>query len=174
MLELALIENIHREDLNPIEIGISYQRLMEECKLTQEELSKRITKQRSTIANYMRLLKLPAEVQVAIRDKHITMGHARSFISLENRDDQLKLLADILEKELSVREVEKKVQELRKVKVKKRPAPLPQKYLSFSNTLADELGTKVDLKKDNKGKGSIVISFSSDQEFERIAAKLSK
>jgi len=114
MLELALIENIHREDLNPIEIGISYQRLMEECKLTQEELSKRIAKQRSTIANYMRLLKLPAEVQVAIRDKHITMGHARSFISLESRDDQLKLLADILEKELSVREVEKKVQELKK------------------------------------------------------------
>jgi len=174
MLELALIENIHREDLNPIEIGISYQRLMEECKLTQEELSKRIAKQRSTIANYMRLLKLPAEVQVAIRDKHITMGHARSFISLESRDDQLKLLADILEKELSVREVEKKVQELRKVKVKKRPASLPQKYQSFSNTLADELGTKVQLKKDNKGKGSIVISFSSDQEFERIAAKLSK
>jgi ParB family transcriptional regulator, chromosome partitioning protein len=174
MLELALIENIHREDLNPIEIGISYQRLMEECKLTQEELSKRIAKQRSTIANYMRLLKLPAEVQVAIRDKHITMGHARSFISLENRDDQLKLLAEILEKELSVREVEKKVQELRKVKVKKRPAPLPQKYQSFSNTLSDELGTKVQLKKDNKGKGTIVISFASDQEFERIAAKLSK
>ncbi len=174
MLELALIENIHREDLNPIEIGISYQRLMEECKLTQEELSRRVAKQRSTIANYIRLLKLPAEVQVAIRDNMITMGHARSFINLENRDDQLNLLAEIYNKELSVREVEQKVKDIRRVKVKKRQAPLPEKYLSYRKTLTSELGTEVQLKKGNKGKGTIVISFKSDEELERIVTLLSK
>jgi ParB family transcriptional regulator, chromosome partitioning protein len=174
MLELALIENIHREDLNPIEIGISYQRLMEECKLTQEELSKRVAKQRSTIANYMRLLKLPAEVQVAIRDNIITMGHARSFISLENRDDQLSLLAEIRNKELSVRDVEQKVKDIRRVKIKKRKAPLPEKYLSLAKTLTTELATEVQLQKGNKGKGTIVISFKSDEELERIVTLLSK
>lgn len=173
MLELALIENIHRQDLNAIEIGISYQRLMEECKLTQEELSKRVGKQRSTIANYMRLLKLPAEVQVAIRDNHITMGHARSFINIESRDEQLKLLADVLENELSVREIEHKVRQSRKVKVKKRTAPLPEKYQSFTKSLGEELSTKVQLKKNTKNQGSIVISFTSEEEFDRIVARLS-
>lgn len=173
MLELALIENIHRQDLNAIEIGISYQRLMEECKLTQEELSKRVGKQRSTIANYMRLLKLPAEVQVAIRDNHITMGHARSFINIESRDDQLKLLADVLENELSVREIEHKVRQARKVKVKKRTAPLPEKYQSFTKSFGEELSTKVQLKKNTKNQGSIVISFTSEEEFDRIVARLS-
>ncbi len=173
MLELALIENIHREDLNPIEIGISYQRLMEECRLTQEELSKRIGKQRSTIANFMRLLKLPAEVQVALRDKKISMGHARSFISLENREDQLRLLNEVMDSDMSVRDVEKKVKEVRRVKVKKRKAPLPEKYASFGDALAKDLNTKVQLKKDTKGKGAIVINFASEEEFERIASRLS-
>lgn len=174
MLELALIENIHRQELNAIEIGISYQRLMEECKLTQEELSKRVGKQRSTIANYVRLLKLPAEVQVALRDNLITMGHARSFITIENRDQQLNLLADILENELSVREIEQIVKNTRKVKVKKRPASLPEKYQSFSRLLEEGLGARVQLKKNTKGKGAIVISFNSEDEFDRIVAQLSK
>lgn len=174
MLELALIENIHREDLNPIEIGISYQRLMEECRLTQEELSKRIGKQRSTIANFMRLLKLPAEVQVALRDKQISMGHARSFLSLESRADQLKLLQEVMDDEMSVRDVEKKVKEVRRVKVKKRKAPLPEKYVSFGNELAKVLDAKVQLRKDTKGKGAIVINFASEEEFERIVSRLSK
>jgi ParB family transcriptional regulator, chromosome partitioning protein len=174
MLELALIENIHRQDLNAIEIGISYQRLMEECKLTQEELSKRVGKQRSTIANYMRLLKLPAEVQVALRDNLITMGHARSFINIENRDEQLNLLAEILEHELSVRQIEQKVKQSRKVKVKKRPSALPEKYQSFSKALGEELSASVQLRKDTKGRGSIVINFASEEEFDRIVAKLSK
>ncbi|MBE0637307.1 MAG: ParB/RepB/Spo0J family partition protein [Bacteroidales bacterium] len=172
MLELALIENIHRQDLNAIEIGISYQRLMEECKLTQEELSKRVGKQRSTIANYVRLLKLPAEVQVAIRDNLITMSHARSFITIENREDQLNLLAEILENELSVREIEQKVKQARKVKVKKRSTPLPEKYQSFTRAFGQALSTKVMLKKNTKGQGSIVINFTSEEEFDRIVAQL--
>jgi len=174
MLELALIENIHRQDLNAIEIGISYQRLLEECNLTQEELSKRVGKQRSTISNYIRLLKLPAEVQVALRDNHITMSHARTIISLEERDDQLKLLADILHNELSVRDIEQKVKIARKVKVKKRPSALPEKFLNFTNTISAELKTPVVLKKNTKGKGTIVISFSSEEEFDRIASYLAR
>lgn len=174
MLELALIENIHRQDLNAIEIGISYQRLLEECNLTQEELSKKVGKQRSTISNYIRLLKLPAEVQVALRDNHITMSHARTIISLEERDDQLKLLADILHNELSVRDIEQKVKSTRKVKVKKRPVALPEKFTNFSKTISAELKTPVVLKKNNKGKGTIVISFSSEEEFDRIATYLAR
>jgi len=106
MLEMALIENIQREDLNPIDIALSYQRLMDECKLTQEEVSKRVGKQRSTVANYLRLLKLPAPIQKALKENAITMGHARALINIENEDKQLALFALILEQDLSVREVE--------------------------------------------------------------------
>ncbi|HPE34090.1 MAG TPA: ParB/RepB/Spo0J family partition protein [Bacteroidales bacterium] len=168
MLELALIENIHRQDLNSLEIGISYQRLMEECNLTQEELSKRVGKQRSTISNYIRLLKLPAEIQVALRDNLITMSHARTFITLENKEEQLQLLAEILENELSVRDIEQRVKQKRKIKVKKRPAPLPDKYQSLGKKLENILGAKVQMKKSNKGKGSIVIGFDSEEELDRI------
>nr|NQU93177.1 ParB/RepB/Spo0J family partition protein [Bacteroidota bacterium] len=177
MLELALIENIHRQDLNAIEIGISYQRLMEECEVTQEELSKRIGKQRSTISNYIRLLKLPAEVQIAIRDGSITMGHARTFINIENREDQLALLHEILETSLSVREVEGKVRKINKSKAKSRnkiPRPLPEKYQNFQVNLSDTLKTRVELKRNTKGRGSIVISFTNDEDMERIATLLNK
>ena len=174
MLEMALIENTHRQDLNAIEIGISYQRLMEECKLTQEELSKRVGKQRSTIANYIRLLKLPAEVQVAIRDGILTMGHARSFINLESREEQLGLLNEIREQELSVRAVEQKVREISKEKTKKKKQQLPEKYMHLSEKLSNNFETRVELKRNNKGKGSIVINFASDEEMERILSLLNK
>jgi len=177
MLELALIENTHRQDLNAIEIGISYQRLMEECKLTQEELSKKVSKQRSTIANYIRLLKLPAEVQIAIRDGLITMGHARSFINIEDRDEQLNLLAQILNENLSVRDIEKKVQKINKpelFKKKNKVAPIPQKYREIQQVLATELNTAVEMKRNTKGRGSIVISFKNDEEMERIVSILKK
>lgn len=177
MLEMALIENTHREDLNAIEIAISYQRLMEECKLTQEDLSKKIGKQRSTIANYIRLLKLPAEVQVAIRDGLITQGHARSFISIENREDQLMLLKEILDNDLSVREIEKQVQKLNKTRkkgAKRSVVQLPERFREIPVTLSRELGTKVEFKRNAKGKGSIVIGFKTDQELERIVAALQK
>ena len=177
MLELALIENTHRQDLNAIEIGISYQRLMEECKLTQEELSKKVSKQRSTISNYIRLLKLPAEVQIAIRDGLITMGHARSFINIEDRDEQLNLLAQILNENLSVREIEKKVQKINKPDTfkKENKAPqLPIKYREIQQILSTELETPVEMKRNNKGRGSIVISFKNDEEMERIVSLLKK
>lgn len=178
MLEMALIENIHREDLNAIEVGISYQRLMEECRLTQEELSKKVGKQRSTIANYVRLLKLPAEVQVAIRDGLITQGHARSFINIEDREEQLMLLKDILDNDLSVREIEKQVKKIQKSRnkrgVKKPTVHLPEKYREFPVSLSRELGTNVEFKRNAKGKGSIVIPFKSDEELERIITAIQK
>jgi ParB family chromosome partitioning protein len=177
MLELALIENTHRQDLNAIEIGISYQRLMEECKLTQEELSKKVSKQRSTISNYIRLLKLPAEVQIAIRDGLITMGHARSFINIEDRDEQLSLLAQILNENLSVREIEKKVQKINKpdtFKKKNQASQIPVKYREIEQILSSELETPVEMKRNNKGRGSIVISFKNDEEMERIVSMLKK
>lgn len=174
MLELALVENIHRQDLNAIEIGISYQRLMEECNLTQEELSKKVGKQRSTIANYIRLLKLPAEVQIALRENLISMSHARSIINLENRSDQIKLLKEILQNELTVREIEQKVKQAKKGKLKTSAKPLPEKFDLFSKKLSEELNTPVVLKKSSKGKGSIIISFSSEEEFNRITASLLK
>lgn len=178
MLEMALIENIHRQDLNAIEIGISYQRLMEECRLTQEELSKKVGKQRSTIANYVRLLRLPAEVQVAIRDGLITQGHARSFINIEDREEQLQLLKDILDNDLSVREIEKQVKKIQKSRnkrgTKKDSVHLPEKFRELPVSLSRELGTKVEFKRNAKGKGSIVIPFKSDDELERIVSAIQK
>lgn len=177
MLEMALIENTHREDLNAIEIAISYQRLIEECKLTQEELSKKIGMQRSTISNYIRLLRLPAEIQVAIRDGLITSGHARSIINIDDREEQLKLLKEILEGKLSVRQVEEKVRKKYRTgakRKKKHPGKLPEKYLLLSKTLSESLNTKVELKRNTKGKGSIVINFRSDEEMEKIVELLKK
>lgn len=174
MLEMALIENTHREDLNAIEIAISYQRLIEECKITQEDVSNKVGKQRSTIANYIRLLKLPAEVQVAIRDGLITMGHARTFININDREKQLELLKEILEHALSVRQVEDKVREINKSSVtkRKRSRLLPKKNIQLSKSLSQELQTKVELKHNTKGKGSIVINFASDEEMEKIITRL--
>ncbi len=175
MLEMALIENTHREDLNAIEIAISYLRLIEECKITQEELSNKVGKQRSTVANYIRLLKLPAEVQVAIRDELITMSHARSFINIDDRGKQLDLLRQILDGTLSVRQVEEKVRKINKSSAatkRKRMPQLPSKYVEISKDLSDELHTKVELKRNTKGKGSIVINFGSDMEMENIISLL--
>ena len=177
MLEMALIENTHRQDLNAIEIAISYQRLIEECKITQEDVSEKVGKQRSTIANYIRLLKLPAEVQVAIRDGLITMGHARSFVNIRDRSEQLGLLKEILEDKLSVRQVEESVRKSKKTTklgYKRKKPRLPEKYVVLSKSLSEELHTKVELKRNNKGKGSIVINFGSDEEMENIIAILKR
>lgn len=174
MLEMALIENTHREDLNAIEIAISYQRLMEECKLTQEELSKRVGRQRSTIANYIRLLRLPADVQVAIRDGLITMGHARSIINLEDPKEQTEMLNQILSDNLSVRAIEGKIRDKKQSGAKKKKAPLPEKFVKMSDDLSKTLDTKVEFRTNNKGKGSIVINFASEEEMERILAIFKK
>lgn len=177
LLEMALVENIQREDLNSIEVAVTYQRLIDECTLTQEKLSERVGKKRATIANYLRLLKLPAEIQVGVRDNRISMGHARALISLENSDAQLKIYHRILNEGLSVRNTEALVREanypVRKEDNKNKAQQLPVNYLSFKNSLNSKLNTKVELKRSDNGKGSIIISFNSEEEFNRISEILS-
>ncbi len=176
MLEMALIENIHRKDLNAIEIAISYQRLLEECELTHEKLSDRISKNRSTITNYLRLLKLPPEAQLAIRDGKISMGHARALINVEDSDVQLSILRKAISQELSVRQVEELVRNLHE-----KPQPTPNEKIEvpafFSESaveLREKYGTHVNIRRNTKGKGQIVISFESDQDFSRILSLLDK
>jgi len=172
MLELALVENTHREDLNAIEIAISYHRLIEECHITQEELSERVSKNRSTITNYIRLLKLPVEVQIALKDGQISMGHARAIISLPNDESKLKVLKKIIENGLSVRQVEVISREILNPKPAKKEIHIPKNLLVAKEKLIEQLGTKVDVKTNNKGAGFIVISFDSESEFERIVSLL--
>jgi len=178
MLEMALIENIHRQDLNAIEIAISYQRLMEECKLTQEKLSEKVGKGRATISNFLRLLKLPPEVQIAVRDGRINMGQARTLITIEDEELQLKILHNIIENELSVRQTEQLVKELNnpagKEKKREPKAKLPEKYKHIPKQLSDKLGTKVNFKRNYKGEGSIIIRFNNDNELERLIKLLEK
>ena len=175
MLEMALVENIQRESLNALEIAISYQRLIEECELTQEELSQRIGKNRATVANYIRLLKLPVELQLAIRDSKISMGHARALINIDDEPTQLTILRNIIAKELSVREVEEIVRNLnRQPAVKKTPevVELPQEIDHKRQDVASRLNTQVNVNINNKGKGSIVISFGSRKELDRLLTDL--
>ncbi|MFC2100440.1 ParB/RepB/Spo0J family partition protein [Bacteroidota bacterium] len=174
MLVMALVENIQREDLNPMEIAISYQRLIEECDLTQNTLSKHVGKNRTTITNYIRLLKLPAEIQAAIRDNKISMGHARAIINIDRKDKQIKIMNLIIEKDLSVREVEllvRKLNQPEKITTVKNDK-LPEQYIQIKNNLSEKLQAKIVLKRNNKGKGSIVIPFSSDEEFMKIIETL--
>ncbi|MBN2639201.1 MAG: ParB/RepB/Spo0J family partition protein [Bacteroidales bacterium] len=177
MLELALIENIHRQDLNAIEVAISYKRLMDECELTQEKLSERLGKSRSAITNYMRLLKLPPEIQIALRDASISMGHARALISVEEESDQLKVLKKIIIEGLSVRQVEELVRKLNqpeKETPKSETVKLPEEYKELPARLSESLGTKVSMKRNNKGEGSIVIRFKSNKELDKIVTFLKK
>lgn len=175
MLEMALVENIQRESLNALEIAISYQRLLDECELTQEELSQRVGKNRTTISNYTRLLKLPAEVQVAIRDGKITMGHARALINVEQEDAQISLLHSIVQKDLSVREVEELVRNTGKqpvVKSKPAKTELPDALQETCRTISARLNTRINVQMNNKGKGNIVITFNSAKELERLLSDL--
>lgn len=172
MLELALIENIHRKDLNAIEVAISYKRLIEECDLTQEKLSFRLGRNRSTITNYLRLLKLPPKVQIALRDEMITMGHARALITIEDTGYQEHLLEKIISEDLSVRQIEQLVREWEKPDAKKvktvSTTVIPEKYQETPNSLSRKLGNKVSLRRNNKGTGSIVIRFNNDNELDHI------
>jgi ParB family chromosome partitioning protein len=173
MLEMALVENIQREDLNPLEIAISFQRLLEECRIKQEDLSQKVGKDRSTISNYIRLLKLPTEIQVAVRDNLITMGHARAIINVPDEKSQLLILKKILEKKSSVREVEEMVRNLGKQKTQA-PAKksLPARFEKAKMTLHDKLLSRVELKVNSKGAGTIIIEFNSSEDFDRIISKL--
>ena len=172
LLEMALVENIQRDDLNSIEVAVSYQRLADECDLTQEKLSKRVGKKRATVANYLRLLKLPAEIQVAVRDKRISMGHARALLTIENPESQQKLYYKVVNEGLSVRNIEALIREInypvRKEVKKTANSSLPKQYLSFKNSLNKKLNTKIDLKKNENGTGNIIISFKSEEDFDRI------
>lgn len=175
MLELALVENIQRKDLNPLEIAISYQRLIEECKLTQEKLSGRVGKNRTTITNYIRLLKLPPEIQLAIKVGKLTMGHARALINIEDQESQYRIANEVIENNLSVRETEKLAKESHNHRKSSRPRniPLPDKYKKAKDSIAVQLNTKVEIKRNNKGKGTIVIKFNSDEELDKLINGLS-
>lgn len=169
MLEMAIVENIQRENLDSIEVAISFQRLIEECNLTQEEMAVRVGKKRATITNYLRLLRLPAEIQLAIRAKRITMGHARALLALESSKQQLKLCNLIIEKELSVRKVEETIRKMSEpTAIKKQEdhtQELDESYFKLLDFLGKYFNNNISLKKDDKkGTGSITIRFSSDNE----------
>ena len=166
MLEMAIVENVQRKDLNAIEIALSYKRLIDECNLSQEELGKKVSKNRSTVANFLRLLKLPIEIQKALRDDKITMGHARALLALSNEKEMLLTLNEILENNLSVRAVEEK----RKAQLKSLNATLAlSRYeLRMQNNMAYQLSSKVNIKKKASGKGQIIISFNNQEDLNRI------
>ncbi len=177
MLEMALVENIQREDLDSIEVAISYQRLIDECDLTQESLSDRVGKKRSTISNYLRLLKLPAEIQKGIREKNILMGHARALVNVDNRDYQLSIYKMAVSEDLSVRKIEELAREANNgtpVKEKAKPVRLAEEYESLKQHLSKHFDSKIDLKRNAKGKGQIIIPFKSDDDLERILSVLDK
>ena len=172
MLEMALVENIQREDLNAVDIAISYQRLVEECDLTQENLSLRVGKKRATVANYLRLLKLPAEIQIVIRDNKITMGHARALVAVDDPHDQLKLFYRIMEEDLSVRKTEEFARKIEQNLIHKPKVPatekLPQPYEELKDQLAEFFSSDIEFRRNSKGSGKIIIPFKSDDELERI------
>ncbi len=173
MLEMALVENIQREDLNPIEVAISFQRLMEECQIKQEELSLRVGKDRSTISNYVRLLKLPAEIQIAIREKKITMGHARALITLSGISLQIRIFKQILTKDLSVREVESIVRSTQSSPLSRQTTEeLPQHLMELQERLNAHLNAHVKLTVNRKGAGTITIAFGSHDELKKILARI--
>lgn len=180
VVEMALIENIQREDLNAIEIALAYQKLIDNYGLTQEQLSERVGKKRTTIANYLRLLKLPAEIQMGLKDKRIDMGHARALISVEDPEVQIALYEQILADGLSVRSVEELVKfiasggELEKKKGEVKPAQpaMPDEFKLLREHLSSFFQTKVQLTCNNKGKGKITIPFSSEEELEKLISLL--
>ncbi len=178
MLEMALVENIQRSSLNPIEVGIAYQRLVEECTISVEELSKRVGKDRTTISNYIRLLKLPPEIQIALRNNELTMGHARALINIEEPVKQIELFTSIIQQTLSVRQVEELVKVHKKSVVQNKKSVTPHvrtlKLDEYKKQLSTIFNTKIKLNLNTKGKGNIVIQFSSNEDLERIINLLNK
>jgi ParB family chromosome partitioning protein len=162
MLEYALVENIQREDLNAIEIALSYERLLSECELTQEELSEKISKSRSNIANYIRLLKLPSEIQAGLRDRQISMGHARALLAIDSAEEQLIQFRAIIADKLSVRAVEEKVKNEKSKSTKAHPAVETKKDLS------KYYDTPIKISQSANGSGKILMNFSSEEEFQRL------
>lgn len=176
VMEMALIENIQREDLNSLEIALAYQHLIEQYDLTQERLSERVGKKRTTIANYLRLLKLPAQIQVALQNKAIDMGHARALLALDNPKTQVKIYEEILQHGYSVRKVEEIVKALSEgetvksgdKKITPKRAKLPEEFNMLKKHLSSFFNAKVQLSCTAKGKGKISIPFSNEEDLERI------
>ena len=175
VMEMALIENIQREDLNAMEIALAYQNLLEEYHLTQERLSERVGKKRTTIANYLRLLKLPAQIQMALKNRELDMGHARALLSLDNPVEQIDLFQDIQIFGYSVRKVEEIIKEKKKKAApNKSKEEKPSDYDLLKHHLATFFQTDVQLTCNAKGKGKIAISFKNEKELERIIAMLDR
>lgn len=184
MREMAIVENIQRENLNPIEIALGYQQLIEDCRLTQEMLSERLGKSRPSIANHLRLLRLPGEIQIGLRQDIISMGHARALVSVDNVQTQLEIFQDIIEQGLSVRDVEEIVKNLSEAKEddddaaegKKIPETKSNnaRFKDLQKSLTDFYGSKVQVKTKPGGKGAIVINFSSEEDLERILRLVQK
>lgn len=178
VMEMALIENIQREDLNAIEVALAYQKLLEVYNLTHEKLSERLGKKRATISNYLRLLKLPAVIQIGLKDKKIDMGHARALAGIDDSQWQVALYEDILKHGYSVRKVEEIIKlhspenTARKQAEKQAKKKLQSEYKDLQKLLSEKLGTKVKLSVDTKGKGSINIPFGSEKKLEEILARL--
>lgn len=172
-LEMALVENIQRQDLDPIEIALSYQRLIDEINLTQEQMSDRVGKKRSTIANYLRLLKLDPIIQTGIRDGFITMGHGRALINIENQGDQLDIYEKIVSDKLSVRETETLVRNYQQekstdAKTQKTQQEFPKYVKKGIKDFSEYFGHKIDVKISKNGKGALTIPFHSEEDFNRI------
>ncbi|HNX78861.1 MAG TPA: ParB/RepB/Spo0J family partition protein [Prolixibacteraceae bacterium] len=176
MLEMALVENIQREDLNPIEISLSYQRLLDECNLTQETLSTRVGKKRSTVANYLRLLRLPAEIQKGLREKQISVGHAKALINLEDEETQIMLFRQILRYDFSVRKIEEIVREFgeqeKEKKETKNKTGVPEFLKPIQEQLKEFFSVPVKISADVEGKGKITIAFNSEDELRKIVKSI--
>ncbi|MGZ3952219.1 MAG: ParB/RepB/Spo0J family partition protein, partial [Flavisolibacter sp.] len=169
LLELALLENLQREDLNAIEIALSYKRMMDELNHTQEEVAERMGKDRSTVTNYIRLLKLPPDIQVAVRSGEISMGHARALINVDKIDQQLYIFDEIKTKGLSVRQTENLVRNLYKEKVPKKTSnPLPDGYKKVEDKLASHFSTRVKMKHSKNGSGQITFDYYSLEELNKL------
>lgn len=179
MLEMALVENIQREDLNAIEVAFSYQRLIDECKLTQEQLSQRVAKKRSTITNYLRLLKLPAQIQSGIKEGKISMGHARALINAGDEKLQLQIYGQIVDEDFSVRQVEDLVRKQNEEKKEKRPAAVKEEKLPldenkiasfklYGDKLSSILNRPITIQQGKDGRGNILIEFETEDQLEKI------
>jgi ParB family chromosome partitioning protein len=170
MLEMALVENIQRENLNAIEVALSYERLIQECNLTQEQLSQKLSKSRSAVANFLRLLKLPVEIQIGVRDGKISMGHARALLSFNDDEEMIVRYNQILENNLSVREVEtfSKPSSKSPVFQPEEKIPLTKSQLSFKDFLGGKLASKVQIQKSSNGTGKITLNFTSEADLNRI------
>jgi ParB family chromosome partitioning protein len=179
MLEMALVENIQRADLNAVEIAISYQRLMDECNLTHEALSERVGKDRSTVTNYVRLLKLPAQIQASVKENQLSMGHARALAGVDNIALQLKIYKEAIDQQLSVRSLETLIKSYATPKAtttasNATTSGITLEIQKIKEQISHHLGTKVDIKRASSGKGSITILFNSDKEFNNITQILAK